>query len=626
MLRTIYLTPHPHGAFERVQDHFVITPNSLAAQAFGVPPLSLDALGGQVLEVAGRHVATELLAESVLRQVIHDVLKPQDLNSAYETTSPTISELLRVGIGPADLQRAGSTVCSQLAQVLDVYRTALADQGVIAASAKLWEAASSGVRPSKLFVLGYPRVGRADLFFLDGISADGSVLILPCSAHDLFNENRRAAAFLEERGWHVEVDRTPPATLGERVSERYVDPTAPVPNITAQVYSDREGEVRGTLGRVKYLLRQGVVAQEIVLVARREADYGPTIVDVAREYDVPVRLAYPVALTETRLGAWLHLLTQVIRDGFPYEATARLFKHPLARGLEPGVWAHARNLLPHDAAAWTRIGVDVTELDWPPETTRAAFQKHLNTALAGLGVRQRAEDDLQASRVLALLEQELTAMTGDEHLPLAAFLAELRDLLGRLTVPYHAEAGGVALHTPLAVFGSRFRYVFVLGLAEGVLPMALQDPPLLDFHERSRLAAQGLALETAAERAHRERLSVWALFETVTEHLTLSYSRQNDGQANIESAVFAALGCRPVPASTAYCASAEEVRRYRLLDEETTTDGVLKAARRNQQIELRREGEDAHDAFDGVLGIPLSLADYPFSATGLTRIGLCPFR
>lgn len=609
-----------------MQDHLVITPNILAAQAFGVPALSLDALGGRVLEMAGRHVATELIADSVLRGVIQDVLEPLDLDSPYETTSPLISELLRVGVESADLQKAAGKVCSRLAQVLDVYRGALADRGVIASSAKLWEAASLGSRPNKLFVLGYPRIGRADLFFLDAISADGSVLVLPDSAHDLFDENRRAATFLEERGWHVEADRLLPTTLGEWVSECYVDPTAPVPNITAQVYSDREGEVRGTLGRVKYLLRQGVLVEEIVLVARREADYGPTIVDVAQEYDVPVRLAYPVALVETRLGAWLDLLTHVIRNEFPYEATARLFKHPLAPGLESGVWAHARNLLPNDAAAWTRIEVDVSELVWPPEATRAAFRRHLNKALVGLDVMRRAEDDLQASRVLALLEQELTAMPGDEHLPLAAFLAELRDLLGRLTVPFHAAPSGVALHTPLALFGSRFRHVFVLGLAEGVLPQALQDPPLLDFHERSLLAAQGLALETAAERADRERLSVWALLETVTEHLTLSYPQQSDGGANIESAVFAALGCRPLPASTAYCASVEEVRRDRLLDEEATTDGVLTAARRNQQIELRRESAAAHDAFDGVLGIQLPLSDYTFSATGLTRIGLCPFR
>lgn len=626
MPRIVVLTGHPHAASEEIQDHLVITPNERAAQAFGVTPMSLDTLGSRLLAAADKNVAKEVLAEHVLRQVLLDVLAPTDLTSAYKTIVPLVSELLRVGIRAPELMGAGGALPEHLAQILRRYEKELADKGVIDEASKLWVAARLGGVPRKLFVLGYPRIGRADLFFLNAVAADDSVLVLPYVAHDLFAENRQAAAFLEAHGWQVHIDETPPSTLGEQVSERYLGVPRLAPEITARVYRDREAEVRGTLGRVKHLLQQGVQAAEIVLVARQEVDYGPVLADVAWEYGVPVHLAYPVALAETKMGAWLGLLTQVVADGFPYEATARLFKHPLARGLEPGVWAHARNLLPHDAAAWTRIGVDVTELDWPPETTRAAFRKHLNTALAGLGVRQRAEDDLQASRVLALLEQELTAMTGEERLPLVAFLAELRDLLGRLTVPYHAEAGGVALHTPLAVFGSRFRHVFVLGLAEGVLPMALQDPPLLDFHERGRLAARGLALETAAERANRERLSVWALFETVTEHLTLSYPRQSDGQANIESAVFAALGCRPVPASTAYCASAEEVRRYRLLDKEVTTDDVLEAARRNQQIELRREGEDAHDAFDGVLGIPLPLSDYSFSATGLTRIGLCPFR
>lgn len=625
MARTVLLTPHPHAAAAKIQGQLVITPNERAARALGVPPLSLDMLGNRLLSAAGKSVAKEVLAERVLRQVVEYVLTPEDLTDAYKSVAPLVSELLRVGVGAAELTGSGA-LPERLAQVLDRYETALAGHGVVDSAAKLWVAARLGAAPSNLFVLGYPRVGRADLFFLNAVAAEGSVFVLPHAAHDLFDENRQAAGFLEGQGWQVHLDETQPSTPGEQLSERYLNMDQPVPDVTAQVYRDREAEVRSTLARVKHLLQQGVPREEIALVARQEADYGPVLADVAWEYDVLVHLAYPVALIETKLGAWLGLLVRVIAAQFPFEATARLFKHPLACGLEAGVWARTRTLLPQDAAAWTRLGVNVEELEWPPEATRAAFREHLNKALVGLGVRGRAEDDPQASRVLALLDQELTAMPGDEHLPLAAFLAELRDLLGRLTVPYRAEADGVALHTPLALFGSRFRHVFVLGLAEGVLPQALQDPPLLDFHERSLLAAQGLALETAAERADRERLSVWALLETVTEHLTLSYPQQSGGGANIESAVFAALGCSPLPASTSYCASVEEVRRDRLLDEEATTDGVLTAARRNQQIELRRESAAAHDAFDGVLGIPLSLADYTFSATGLTRIGLCPFR
>ena len=625
-MRTIYLTPHPRALFEQVGDHLVITPNSLAAQALGVPTLSLDALGGSALRAARRQTASDVLEERVLRQAIETVLHPHDLNSVYKIMAPLVNELLRVGIDEAKLRRTGSSSCVQLAAVLSLYQSALKEWDVVANSAKLWAAAASAPEPTKLFVIGYPRLGHADVHFLDAVADEGSVLVLPFIPHDLFSENQQAADFLAARGWSIEKTETLPKTMGEQLSARYLDATRPAPEVTAQAYRDREAEVRATLGKIKHLLQSGVDVREIVIIARRESDYGPTLEAIAWEYEVQVNLNYPVALAETRLGAWLDLLTQVVAKGFPYEATARFFKHPLTGGFEPEIWQQARRLLPNDADAWTRLGISSAELQWPAEATRGAFQERLSAVLADCNVADQLADDPQALRVLTLFERELKTLASDESLHLGAFITELRDLLGRFSVPYAHNPSGVALHTPLGVFGGRFSYVFVLGLAEGVLPQAVQDPPLLDFYERRRLSALGLALETAAERANRERISVWALLETVTGELSLSYPQQTGTQANIESAVFSALGSRPVPASTAYCASAEEVRRDRLLDARATTDEVLLASRRSQQIEVRRESESAYDAFDGIVGIPLPLSDYSFSATGLTRIGLCPFR
>jgi hypothetical protein len=81
--------------------------------------------------------------------------------------------------------------------------------------------------------------------------------------------------------------------------------------------------VRGTLARIKCLLAEGVPPDEIALVARDDAFYGPIVSAIAWEYGLPVRTLYAVPLSETRLGAWFELLLEVIFSDLPFEATAR---------------------------------------------------------------------------------------------------------------------------------------------------------------------------------------------------------------------------------------------------------------------------------------------------------------
>ena len=120
------------------------------------------------------------------------------------------------------------------------------------------------------------------------------------------------------------------------------------------------------------------LAEDIVLVARDDASYGPTVLSVAHEYGVPVQAFYKVGLSDTRVGYWLNLLLEAMIGGFPFETTARFLAHPLGPGIPSGRWAGARKAHPKGAAAWEEIGLDMSPLAWPEEDTRAGWLGRLD--------------------------------------------------------------------------------------------------------------------------------------------------------------------------------------------------------------------------------------------------------
>ena len=105
------------------------------------------------------------------------------------------------------------------------------------------------------------------------------------------------------------------------------------------------------------------------------------------------------------------------------------------------------------------------------------------------------------------------------------FVEEVEEVLRLSATAAHPEGKGVALHTPLSLYGASYRYVFTLGLTEGGFPTSIADDPALDFHERKRLRERDIRLELADERARRERLSFWTLLQVPQERLVLSYPK-----------------------------------------------------------------------------------------------------
>jgi len=320
-------------------------------------------------------------------------------------------------------------------------------------------------------VAGYPRVGRAELSFLEALAGEGSLFVLPFGEAPLFDPNREAARILREAGWQVGARTSDPLTPGERASGSFAGTATPPAAVEALHFPSQEAEVRWALTRVKTLLRRGISEQDIVLAARDDAAYGPLLHAVAWEYRIPVKASYAVPLHDTRIGAWLVALAEVLATGCSFEATARLLANPLTEGLTKEQWARARATHPGNLAAWRELYPGLGILDWPQRESRAAYRARLVDTLEHLSVTTRVTG---SGELLALhkIRNALPSLSApaDAVLPLDRFLADLRELLTLLTIPADVGGKGVELHTPLALFGTSYPHVIVLGMAEGKLP------------------------------------------------------------------------------------------------------------------------------------------------------------
>jgi RecB family exonuclease len=620
-MRTLELTPSPTRAAGADPAALVVTPNPRAAAALGVAFASLASLARERLRSAGLLVATELVQRRALRRALIETLAPDDLEGTVRRYAPTIREALRAGPQRPPTE-ALSERARQLLTATDRYRALLAERGQIDPAEALWAAAERVSQPRPLRLVGYPRLGRGEVAFVDALAADGSRLLLP-------PEDRSAAEALTARGWRLERSAVPPQSLGDRLAQRLfgaADP--PLPEVEAYRFDDQEAEVRFVLARVKALLHGGTPAERIALIARDERLYGPTLEAVAWELELPLVLSYALPLAETRLGAWLTAAAEVVRTGAPFEATARLLAHPLGGGLEREVWAQARSEHPNGVGAWRELDPRIGLLVWPASGSRSELLERLFGALDAFGVRERlppvGRDALAALRFASAAPT--LAEPAEERISVGAFLGELAELLQLLTVPVGAGREGVALHSPLAVYGASFDHLFVLGLVEGVTPAPVRDDPLLDFHARARLAHAGLPLEGALEAAEREAVSFAAMLRSVRGRLLLSSPRMLGGRARIPSPYLERLGVVATPPPVRGAASLEEARRLLLQSAEPSDDAALIAARHAWRVELDRESAAPPGSYDGVIGVGRDPERWPFSASQLVALGQCPFK
>lgn len=630
MKRTIYVNACP-----KIRDrsgYDVFTPNKRAARTMNVPERSLEGLALTILSEAKLRVAPAITASHILRAASRDVFGAREAEAAARGLKPSLQTLLHTNIDLKALAEAGSARIEKLAHVAENYRERFRQRNLVDPSEVLWQAIECRPERRKIYVYGYfhPRID--ELEFIDIIAGEESEIALPClEEHPIFSENREAMLYLQQRGWQVEEETPTPLTLGEIAALGFATGRDSKSSIPLHAYPHVEAEVRGVLAQIKSRLIRGTAPEDIALVARDDSYYGPTVSAVAWEYGLPVRALYAVPLSETRTGAWIQLLFESSLNDLPFEETARLLAQPLGPGLPDKQWAAVRARHPSGLARWQSLGINLSLLtNFPPEDTRSAWVDHLQRLLSAFDIGSRVGYWSREVMAFHTLQSELSifAESPGEVLTPEDFAAEVMELINLVTVPAQPGSGGIELHTPLALFGTRHPHLYVMGMAEGMLPASIIEDSVLDFRERHKLAKMGFELETAADAARREALSFFALLQTATESITLSYPRIVQGRETIPSPYLARLGISASAATTLPTmplSSPEEVRRTLLRQEGATDDAILDHARHSHAVERRRESTNVHDEYDGVTGIPIDVTTRLWSVSQLTTLGQCPF-
>lgn len=620
----------------------VITPNRTAAKSLGVNHSSLETLAENIVRQQGIVIASALLSYRLLRQTLQEVINPRDIEGAIRKYLPIIKELLRANLDLIKLAQSSTLRVKQLAQVTTLYQQKLRAKKAIDPAELGWQAAKSNYYPQSYLFYGYFYPVRDELALIDALAGNHSILVVPTAKEEIFSSNRAAIEFLIDRGWQIKKDTQPSRKILQQYfleqKSRSQDKQLKVSSKSAanlneneaslQVYPNLEAEVRGILTQIKDLLTQGVSAKEIVLVARDEQLYGATLLDIAWEYNLPLRALYAIGLQHTRMGAWLKLLVEVIETNFPFETTAKLLSHPLARRLPKEIWQQAKLKHPQTFSAWQELGVDLSLLQLPKRTRRDKWVQLFQNILEQFQLRQQGKHWAREIVAFYKIQEALIQLAKPETevLSQTAFLQDFSDTLALLTVPAQPGRGGIELHASSSLLGAKYNYVFVLGMGEGIFPIPITPDPILDFFERKQLAKQGFQIETALSMTNREALTFYNLLAVGQRKIIFSYPQSIQKESVLPSPYLNRLGLKPVVLECLAIASLEKARQVYLHQPTNLKDVTLKQIIKAWQVEQTRETATVVNEYDGAISIPLDYNNLVFSASQLTQLGQCPFK
>ncbi|GAB4225921.1 MAG: hypothetical protein Kow0049_04370 [Stanieria sp.] len=646
----------------------VITPNRTTAKTLRVAHLSLENLAETIVRQQGIRLASSLLSYRLLRQTLQEVLRPRDIEGTIKRFFPAIKELLQTELDLTTLAQYSSVRLRQLATITSVYQQKLRAKKCIDCAELFWQAAKTNNYQKSYLFYGYFYPSHDELAFIDAVAGDSSILILPTGEEDIFAANRQGIKFLTARGWDCRginltlkelenktltsknqvnnqisskkhtntIFKTTEAnnyqinndSIGKQLQQCFLHPQPLPEKVSLQVYPNLEAEVRGILTQVKSLLNQGVSAKEIVLVARDEQLYGTTLLDIAWEYNLPLRALYAIGLEHTRMGAWLKLLLEVIETNFPFETTAKLLSHPLARQLPGEIWQQAKLKHPETFSAWQELGVDLSLLQLPKRNRRDEWVQLLQNILEQFQLRQQGKHWAREIVAFYKIQEALVQLAQPEAeiLTQTAFFQDVRDTLALLTVPAQPGRGGIELHTPLSLLGAKYNYVFVLGMGEGIFPTNITSDSILDFFERKQLVKQGFPIETAVTITNREALAFYSLLAVPQIKIIFSYPQSIKQESILPSPYLTRLGLKLTSLPNLPVASLEKARQVYLHQPTKLKDLTIKHIIKAWQVEQTRETATVADEYDGLIGIPLDSNNLVFSASQLTQLGQCPFK
>lgn len=610
----------------------IITPSKAIASYLKIPHYSLSSLTQNIVRRQGLGIASALLSRRLLQNAVREVVETKDVEGTAIAFLGTIKDLFRSGIDLTKLQQNCDARVQQLAKLALAYRNQLRQVNRIDPAELYWQGAVSNSYQKAYLFYGYFAPGKDELGLINAIAGQDSILVLPIA--QLYPQNYQAAVWLQSQGWELlrresKVD----SGLSFQLQQCFQQRSALPPGVSLNVFPNLSEEVRGVLTQVKVLQSQGVALQDIVLVTGDEQLYGEIVLDIAWECNIPVQISYEISLEQTRLGSWLQLLLDVIRDNFPFEITAKLLSHPLANYMSGEIWSQARQVKPQNISAWQELGIDLSLLDVKGNDRRRDWINRLLDIIATWEVLEKAK--FWAREVVAYyrLQSGLRELIKPEEQILSkqAFCREIKEIIALLTIPAQPGIGGVELHSPTSLLGTNYPYVFVLGSAEGILPKAISDDAILDFHSRKQLAKQGLNITTAVDLASLSTWDFYCLLNVPTCSITFSYPELIDRNPVLPSPYLTRLKLKSSPVNSLPLASIEQARQLylrqpSLLTPEVNTTLAIPQLTHALQVETNRESAIAPDQYDGIIGISIDPQGKIFSASQLTQLGQCPFK
>jgi ATP-dependent helicase/DNAse subunit B len=629
-----YILPKLNIAVSSEYKFQVITPSKAIASYLQVPHYSLESLTHNIVRRQGMGVASALLSRRLLQNAVREVIDTQEIEGTAKAFLCTIEDLFRSGVDLTKLQTSLDPRVQQLANLATAYRDQLRKVKRIDAAELYWQGAINITYQKAYTFYGYFAPGKDELALINAIAGQDSMFVLPLD--DLYPKNYQALNWLQSQGWELLASKSENIRkINHQLRQCFKEgfqQTSPLPSeVSLNVYPSLEQEVRGVLTQVKVLQSQGVAAQDMVLVTREAQLYGETLIDVAWEYNLPVQISYEIPLQQTRLGAWIELLLEVIRDNFPFEATAKLLSHPLVKYLPAEMWKQARETHPQGLQAWQELGVDLSLLDFQASHSRNFWVNRLLEILSAWDVLENAKSWAREIVAYYRLQSGLRELSNHEahQLSKQAFSQEINEILALLTIPAQPGRGGIELHCPTSILGTNYPYVFVLGCSSGILPAAIADDPILDFHSRKQLAQQGLNISTAVDLALKETFDFYCLLNVPTQCISFSYAELIDRHFGIPSPYLARLGLKPSPLDNLPIASIEQARQLYLRQPnlwKPDSSWLMPEIAHALEVESNRESAIAPDQYDGVIGIGIDPQSKIFSASQLTQLGQCPFK
>ena len=497
----------------------VVTPHRAAAERLGVPHVSLRSLAERRLRVENIGVASHLTALNALKAAIYRVDSRLDPVAEAGRIGEILGTVLRTGIDLDSLRDHGSARVGFLADTAETYVASLAKRNLIDREAVLWQASQLEITKRDLFIYGYFRARKEEILFIDKIAGDGSVFLLPSHRNSIFEVNRVWIDKLKQHGWETDAaENLIPSGInagdvmasifvagaGDDESLEKQDETRdkPVTSQTALVFPNIEDEVRGTIARAKHLINGGTRPEKIAIVCRTVQSYASMIASVSRQYNLPVEMKHKIPIGQTSVGNFVKLLLESagpdIEPGergdpaFEFEVTARMLFHNYGPGLDDAIWPQARKFHPNSFEEWRDLGIDLSILRVPEKQTSTEWTFWLSKVLREFRVRETAganSAELTTLNRFSDAVDEQSRDQGERVVAYEGFVSDVFDILSSVTTPFDTSSGGVVLHQPNTIIGGEFDHIFVLGMAEGILPAKVAENPIIDFH-RTQVAGQ----------------------------------------------------------------------------------------------------------------------------------------